>query len=234
MGTKDNLMPVEIYLQPFYNIQNDKICGAEVLARSTEILDSAESVIEVYRESEKMQEFDLYVIEQAAILSNKIRRTINVNISSESLLLEDTASKILDIIHNYSVKNLLMLEINEDSNFDDNIVEYNINEFISNEVMLSLDDFNFMKNGLEVLSKYPVKQVKIKQTKLGEFTEQKLVILKHMLELTKELGVTLVIEGIETKSQLEDLYKLGFERIQGYIISKPIPYKLFIETFVTE
>ena len=227
-----DLIPIEVYIQPFYNIQNDNICGAELLVRGQNI--SASGVIDEYRKAEKLQDLDLYMIEQAAIISREIKSMVNVNISGYSLLLKDTAYKVSSLIQDYNAKALIMIEINEDSDFDNNIVNANIKEFVSNGLLLSLDDFNFMKNGFEVLSKYPVKQVKIKQTKLGEFTEQKLVVLKHMLELTKELGVTLVIEGIETKSQLEDLYNLGFESIQGYIISEPIPYKLFTETFVTK
>lgn len=223
-------VPVEVYMQPFYNIQDDSICGAELLVRGSGT--SASYVLDEYRKAEKLQDLDLFMIEQTAIIAREIGEIVNVNISGHSLLLEDTANKVSSIIRDYEAGALIMIEINEDSDFNSHIVHNNINELISNGLLLSLDDFNYMTNGFEVLAKYPVKQVKVKQTGLGEFTQQKLVVLKHLLEMTKELGETLVIEGIETMSQLEDLYKLGFERIQGYIISEPIPYKLFVETFV--
>ncbi|QFT35245.1 Phytochrome-like protein cph2 [Vibrio sp. THAF191c] len=63
-------------------------------------------------------------------------------------------------------------------------------------------------------------------------SNKSLVLLKNIVQLGNELGVTVVAEGVETAQQQSDLYKMGCLTGQGYYLTKPMPaqqlvFKLF-------
>ena len=49
-----------------------------------------------------------------------------------------------------------------------------------------------------------------------------------MTSLLKNLKISIVIEGVETKEQYEHMKELGIEYIQGYYFSKPLPENDFM------
>ena len=53
--------------------------------------------------------------------------------------------------------------------------------------------------------------------------------VKFFLDLVHQQGVDAVAEGVETKEQVELLKDLGFDFLQGYFFSKPVPVAQFIE-----
>ncbi len=48
-------------------------------------------------------------------------------------------------------------------------------------------------------------------------------IIKGISQLTRDLGMELVAEGIETQDQLEVIRELGINAVQGYLFSRPLP-----------
>ncbi|MBR1396196.1 MAG: EAL domain-containing protein [Selenomonadaceae bacterium] len=60
------------------------------------------------------------------------------------------------------------------------------------------------------------------------------MILKFIMRLAHDLGMDVVIEGVETQKQLDYLANLGADKIQGYFFSRPLPVpdfkKLLAET----
>ena len=53
--------------------------------------------------------------------------------------------------------------------------------------------------------------------------EKDIQLVKLILDIAKNLNVPVVAEGVETKSQLELLRKLGCRLVQGYYFSRPLP-----------
>ena len=59
--------------------------------------------------------------------------------------------------------------------------------------------------------------------------KHKRFILGHMKEICDTMNIKTVVEGIETDEQLVKLRDLGYDTIQGYIVTKPISFLDYIE-----
>ena len=60
----------------------------------------------------------------------------------------------------------------------------------------------------------------------GSRTDSK-IIIKHIIEMSNALGITVVAEGVETKKISEELLEMGCSIAQGFYFSKPMPAKEF-------
>ena len=52
-------------------------------------------------------------------------------------------------------------------------------------------------------------------------------MVKNFIQLSHDLGLTVVAEGVETIAQLNILKKLKCDEIQGYLFSRPVPAENF-------
>ena len=63
------------------------------------------------------------------------------------------------------------------------------------------------------------------------YAEKELLIVKNIIRLAKELGINVISEGIETKSQSIGMKKLHCDYAQGYYYSKPLPMEEAVDFF---
>ena len=92
-------------------------------------------------------------------------------------------------------------------------------------VKISLDDFGTAYSSLSYLHSFPFHKVKIDQSflqGLGD-DERRVTLLRGMTRLSAQLGLRVVVEGVETQEQLEFLRAEGCDSGQGYLIGKPMP-----------
>ena len=54
-------------------------------------------------------------------------------------------------------------------------------------------------------------------------------ILKYNIRLLKEIGMKIVVEGVETEDVLKQFEEMGCDYIQGYYFSKPLPKQEFVD-----
>ena len=59
------------------------------------------------------------------------------------------------------------------------------------------------------------------------------ILLKNTIRMLKEIGMEIVVEGVETKETLQQFTELGCDYIQGYYFSKALPEQEFVE-FIRE
>lgn len=93
-------------------------------------------------------------------------------------------------------------------------------------VRLSLDDFGTGHSSLLRLCQLPFSEIKL----AGEFTgdlQRYPIIAQHALALATDLGMQLVVEGIETQVQHERLCEMGIQIGQGFLYARPMPIELF-------
>jgi diguanylate cyclase (GGDEF)-like protein len=91
-------------------------------------------------------------------------------------------------------------------------------------VTLSIDDFGTGYSSLSYLKNLPVTELKIDRsfiTHLGDHTDN--AIVRSVIDLGHNLGLTVVAEGIETETALAELRHLGCDLAQGYYIARPMP-----------
>ena len=94
-------------------------------------------------------------------------------------------------------------------------------------VRLSVDDFGTGASSLSYLRQWPVHEVKIDDSFVqGMATDSgDLAIVRAVISLAREFGLTVVAEGVESELTLDLLEEMGCAIGQGYLFSRPLPYE---------
>ena len=92
-------------------------------------------------------------------------------------------------------------------------------------IRISLDDFGTGYSSLSYLNNFPMQKVKIDRSFLeGIDTDRPLTLLRGVARLSADLGMSVVVEGIETNEQLELVSAEGtVTEAQGFLFSPPVP-----------
>ncbi|WP_421760701.1 putative bifunctional diguanylate cyclase/phosphodiesterase [Devosia sp.] len=90
---------------------------------------------------------------------------------------------------------------------------------------ISLDDFGTGHSSLSRVQQLPLDRIKVDQSFVAaiETDRTSQAIVKTTIDLCRNLGVSCVIEGVETESQLAALRALGARYCQGYLFGRPTP-----------
>ncbi|HWE99023.1 MAG TPA: EAL domain-containing protein [Caulobacteraceae bacterium] len=96
-------------------------------------------------------------------------------------------------------------------------------------VLVAIDDFGTGYSSLEYLRRFPASRIKIAQTFVGNLGSRSgdAAIVKATIGLARELGMTVIAEGIESARQARMLAEWGCYEGQGYFFDRPLnPYAL--------
>ena len=90
---------------------------------------------------------------------------------------------------------------------------------------LSIDDFGTGYSSLNYIKRFPVDALKIDQSFIREMmtSEQDSTLTTSIILMGKGLNLTVVAEGVETRSQLGMLKALGCDQAQGFLFSRAVP-----------
>jgi EAL domain-containing protein (putative c-di-GMP-specific phosphodiesterase class I) len=93
-------------------------------------------------------------------------------------------------------------------------------------VNVSIDDFGSGYSSLSYLHYFPIDTLKIDQSFIRSLSTHagSLVLVKSIIGLAQNLGMTVIAEGVETAADAARLKSLGCEYIQGFFFSKPLPF----------
>ena len=100
-------------------------------------------------------------------------------------------------------------------------------------VSLSIDDFGTGYTSLASIKRLPVNEIKIDKSFIaGILTDEKdAMIVRSVIELGHNLGLTVVAEGVETKEVYDFLASLDCDEAQGYFICRPQACESLISWF---
>ena len=89
----------------------------------------------------------------------------------------------------------------------------------------SIDDFGTGYSSLAYLKNLPIDELKIDRSFVGNMAddESDLTIVRSTIDLSHNLGLDVVAEGVEDAGALAQLASLGCDRAQGYFVSRPLP-----------
>lgn len=109
----------------------------------------------------------------------------------------------------------------------------NMRRFIEMGCNFSIDDFGTGYSNLAQLAKLPYALLKLDKSLIwpcfNNDGEKSFVILESIVTMTKRLGKAIVAEGVETRAQADALERLGVCHLQGYVYSRPLPEKEYLE-----
>jgi diguanylate cyclase (GGDEF)-like protein len=90
---------------------------------------------------------------------------------------------------------------------------------------ISLDDFGTGYSSLSHVHRLPLDKLKIDRSFVADVNENPVShkIIKSLTGLCDDMEIACVVEGVETRAQLDTLRRLGCDFIQGYYFAKPMP-----------
>jgi EAL domain-containing protein (putative c-di-GMP-specific phosphodiesterase class I) len=96
---------------------------------------------------------------------------------------------------------------------------------------VAMDDVGVGHSGLSQIKGLGVNTIKIDKFFVDTITEDgsAITIVEMLVRLARDLGMTVIAEGIETPEQVQALIACGVEEGQGYIVSQPLPFAKFDE-----
>ena len=96
-------------------------------------------------------------------------------------------------------------------------------------IAIAIDDFGTGFSSLSYLMELSIDMIKIDRSFISRYPDsQSITIYKTVLLLAKEVGATVLAEGVETAEQLAFLSKIGCDQYQGYLFSKAVDETTFL------
>ena len=129
-------------------------------------------------------------------------------------------------------KDLIAIEITESLLMEaPELAKLQLNTLKENGFHLALDDFGTGFSSLAYLRSFPFDILKIDKSFVNDITinNEAYLLVKTIIDMSKNLGLHSVAEGVETKEQLNILRELGCDCIQGYYFSKPLDLQSMID-----
>lgn len=235
----------KVYLQPKWDIVNDCVVGAEALVRW--IRDDGSMVypsdfIPIFESNGFIEKLDFYMLETLCETMHRLEELdeyilypISVNQSRILIINPDYVRNVEKLFKRYETAvEKLEIEITETVFFDEKEKMLDvINNLKALGVTLSMDDFGSGYSSLSILKDVPFDVLKIDRGFVTETanSNSSIIILQKIIDLAKSLGIDVICEGVETIEQVDNLRKLGCEKVQGYYFGKPMPIEDFLEKF---
>jgi EAL domain-containing protein (putative c-di-GMP-specific phosphodiesterase class I) len=89
-------------------------------------------------------------------------------------------------------------------------------------VEFALDDFGTGSSSLAYLKDLPVDRIKIDRSFLLELERGEAPLLASIIVMAHQLGLPVIVEGVETEGQWAALERMGADEVQGYLTGKPV------------
>lgn len=229
---------LDVYLQPIVELSSGEPVGFEALARwprGVEILSPA-SFLPMLSEGGFTGELDLLIIEKALaaipLLALPIPQrpmTMSVNLSGILLEEEGLQRRLLSLIEANPMPLgwTLQVELLEDAfQSSSDAFDQFLAALVELQVAIAIDDFGTGYSSLARLLSLPVQSVKIDRAfvqRLDQSEESARTLLRTMLTMLTDLGLSVTAEGVETQTQRDWLLRQGVGKAQGYLFHHPLP-----------
>ena len=156
---------------------------------------------------------------------------VAVNLSIGNLTNDSIVRSVTALLERYGVAPArLTLEVTESEIMEDERRHVAVLEALADiGVKISVDDFGTGYASFAYLTRLPVHQVKIDKSFVGlmDVSPNDAAVVRSVIELGRDLGITVVAEGVETEANLQTLRQLGCAVAQGYHIGVPMPSSEF-------
>lgn len=241
----------KLFLQPQVCCHSERILGAEALVRwehPKKGLLNPTGFINILEQNGKIYQLDQFVWEKACQTLKKWQEQnldlyIAVNVSANDFYYLDIYREFTDLVKKYKIQpQRLKIEITETVFIMDNA--YSRSDSYTNKRILKklqqsgfnieMDDFGSGYSSLHVLKYMEPDVLKIDMAFLSqtEHKERSKKILLSIVKMAKQLGIKIVVEGVEDLSQAAFLREFGCDCFQGFLYSKPLCVEDFENRFV--
>lgn len=228
-----------VYFQPKYDAVTKELAGAEALIRWKKMdgtLIPPFRFIPVAEKSGFVIKLDQYIF-SLVCRQQKIWREqgkklvpISVNLSREHLKGEDFIQQYWDIWKESQIPiDSIELEITESAIFE-NQGEFKeiVDKLHELGFRILMDDFGTGYSSLMMLKTIPIDVMKLDKSFVDDYKDPRgQKIISCVVQLAKNMNISVTAEGVETEEQYEFMKQLGCNQIQGYYFAKPMPAEEF-------
>ena len=231
----------EAYYQPKVTLEGQLLVGAELLARWTHpqwgVLSPAH-FLPVMEDHNLIDRMFWQLFYQGLTLQKRLMtqgRVINLafNLHPTQLASSTLTERISELLKRNQVPAAsVMFEITEISLIS--APARSLENLVRLRMLgcgLAMDDFGAGYSSLDRLSDLPFSQIKLERAFVRQIPHQpkRAAIISCSVALARELGISLVIEGVETVEQQSRLLALGCTLAQGFLFARPMPESHFID-----
>ncbi len=229
-----------VFVQPKYDLSEEKIVGGEALVRwrhPKKGMIPPGDFIEVFEKNGFIIKLDYFVWEETCKLLAKLRDEgysgypISINVSRAHCYGKGLLAKLQSLVDKYGIDpEELELEITETICAEDPEIIYKKVRVLQDAgFKVAMDDFGSGYSSLNMLKEMPLDIIKMDLKFLdgGDNQEKSHYILQTLISLAKNMKLLVVVEGVETKVQVEFLRGIGSYCAQGYYFSKPVESSVY-------
>jgi diguanylate cyclase (GGDEF)-like protein len=156
---------------------------------------------------------------------------ISINISPKDFYYMDVVSELKKLVEEFGIEPVkLRVEITETAIMTGSIdILKLVKELREYGFIVEMDDFGSGYSSLNLLKDMDIDVIKIDMQFLkdSESNIKANTIIKNIINMSEDLGIDTLTEGVETARQYEKLYAMGCKLYQGYYFSKPVPLEDF-------
>jgi diguanylate cyclase (GGDEF)-like protein/PAS domain S-box-containing protein len=231
----------QLYYQPKIRAADGRIVGAEALVRwnhGGRVVSPAD-FIPIAEETGLIFALGRYVITEAGAallkLQGELQRpfSLSVNVSAKQFRDPALVPQLRSILDNLGADPRgMVIEITENTAISDaNSTLHMMEELKKLGIRVSIDDFGTGYSSLAYIKSFTATELKIDRSFIRDLPEDcgDRAIVKAVVSMAHELGMTVTAEGVETMEQHHLLQSLYCDELQGYYFSKPVPFNEFLQ-----
>ena len=225
---------LRLHFQPIVDIETGVLAGMEALVRwehPTQGMVSPDVFVPLAEEVNMIPDIDRWVLKATCREIGHWQRpahpfVVSVNCSDQTLLSDGLADFAREAIDAAGLPaSMLALELTERALIDATASSDTLHSLRASGYKILVDDFGSGYSSLGLLHTLPVDGLKIDQTFVSdlEASPSARAVVRAVSQITSDLSLRSVAEGIETTDQLKRLRELGCQLGQGYLFSRPVP-----------
>lgn len=223
----------KLHFQPIVSLESKKVVGVEALIRwfsKQKGYIPPLDFIPLAERSGNIREISEWVFKEALSMQNKLDALgypikISINVSAKALMSPKFLQAVSKLVKETKADpTRIELELTETALIED--IRESIRILKSLKQMgfiISIDDFGTGYSSLAYLHKLPIDILKIDRTFIHSVTtDTEIPVVEFMVNIAKELDLSVIIEGVETEIQERIVKRYGCQYAQGYYYSMPL------------
>ena len=230
---------IQIFFQPIISAKDEKIVGAEVLARLQDDelgFVPPDMFIAMAERSGQIVELGKQIFEKSCQFMRKHQMELDnlmeleINLSPVQCTNDEMTEEFVEIMEKYHIDmHRINLEITETATTDKRNLSQHMKLLEEFGVTFSLDDYGTGFSNMIQILELPFRTVKIDKSIVWAYFDGGINILGSVIDMFHAQNLKLVAEGVETREMVDELTRMGCDYLQGFYYARPLPEQEFLK-----
>jgi diguanylate cyclase (GGDEF)-like protein len=225
----------EVHYQTIHEAKSGRSNAAEALIRwrhPRRGLLTPDAFLGDLRRTGQMDALTSFVLSEVISQLSNWRRsgfdigTVHVNVAEEFLLKSGALDEVKDLLAAHRIApSSLVIEIPEETSLTDPTVVTAIEGFHAAGIRVAVDDFGVGTVSMHHLCRPSLSVIKIDRLLVRDITSSSecRAMMMSIAEMFRNMGKSVIVEGVESKHEAELLQAIGFDQFQGFFWARPLP-----------